>query len=61
MLYVVAGRLNLREFAFASLLDRPIVPVVMAILYSRNILLDSVTACAGSISETSTRGRTVSS
>jgi hypothetical protein len=38
MLYVVAGRLNSREFAFASLLDRPIVPVVMAILYFRNIL-----------------------
>ena len=38
MLYVVSGRLNSREFAFASLLDRPVVPVVMAILYSKDIL-----------------------
>jgi hypothetical protein len=37
-LYVVSGRLDSREFAFASLLDRPIVPVVMALLYAEHLL-----------------------
>jgi hypothetical protein len=38
MLYVVSGRLDSKEFAFATLLDRPIVPVVMFVLYSRGDL-----------------------
>jgi hypothetical protein len=29
LLYIASGRLNSREFAFASLLDRPLVPFVM--------------------------------
>ena len=33
MLYVVSGRLNSQGFAFASLLDRPLVPPVMAVLW----------------------------
>ena len=33
MLYVVSGRLNAEGFIFASLLDRPIVPFVMATLW----------------------------
>ena len=37
-LYVVSGRLSSQEFAFASLLDRPLVPVIMAILWYRDIL-----------------------
>ena len=36
LLYVVSGRLNAEEFVFASLLDRPLVPVVMAVLWSMN-------------------------
>jgi hypothetical protein len=50
MLYVVSGRLNSQEFAFASLLDRPLVPVVMAILYSKDILPGQL-ALAFSISD----------
>ncbi len=38
MLYVVSGRLNAQGFIFASLLDRPLVPVVMAVLWYRDIL-----------------------
>ena len=38
LLYVVSGRLNSPEFAFTSLIDRPIVPLVMAVLYARGIL-----------------------
>jgi hypothetical protein len=37
-LYVVSGRLNAQGFIFASLLDRPLVPVVMAILWYSDIL-----------------------
>jgi hypothetical protein len=37
-LYIVSGRLNAEGFVFASLLDRPLVPVVMAILWGREIL-----------------------
>jgi hypothetical protein len=37
-LYIVSGRLNARGFVFASLLDRPMVPVIMAILWYRDIL-----------------------
>lgn len=33
MLYVVSGRLNAEGFVFASLLDRPLVPFAMAILW----------------------------
>jgi hypothetical protein len=33
MLYVVSGRLNSQGFAFASLLDRPLVPPTMAVLW----------------------------
>ena len=29
LLYIVSGRLNSREFVFASMLDRPLVPFVM--------------------------------
>ena len=38
MLYVVAGRLNSEEFAFASLLDRPLVPPTMAVLWYLDII-----------------------
>jgi len=38
MLYVVSGRLNATGFVFASLLDRPIVPVIMAVLWYLKIL-----------------------
>jgi hypothetical protein len=33
MLYVVCGRINAEGFIFASLLDRPLVPAVMAVLW----------------------------
>ena len=33
MLYIVSGRLNAVGFLFASLLDRPLVPPVMAVLW----------------------------
>lgn len=33
MLYIVSGRLNARGFIFASLLDRPLVPPVMLVLW----------------------------
>ena len=29
LLYIVSGRLNSREFVFASMIDRPLVPFVM--------------------------------
>jgi hypothetical protein len=38
MLYVVSGRLNSAEFAFASLLDRPLVPPTMAVLWYLGIV-----------------------
>ena len=38
MLYVVSGRLNATGFVFASLLDRPMVPVIMAVLWYLQIL-----------------------
>ena len=38
MLYVVSGRLNARGFIFASLLDRPLVPPMMALLWYLGIL-----------------------
>jgi uncharacterized protein YjeT (DUF2065 family) len=33
MIYVVSGRMNADGFVFASMLDRPLVPVVMATLW----------------------------
>lgn len=33
ILYVVSGRLNAEAFVFASLLDRPLVPPLMAVLW----------------------------
>ncbi len=38
MLYVVSGRLNAGGFVFASLLDRPLVPPVMALLWYVNVV-----------------------
>ena len=38
MLYVVSGRLNAQGFIFASLLDRPLVPPMMALLWYLGIL-----------------------
>jgi hypothetical protein len=38
MLYVVSGRLNAQGFIFASLLDRPLVPFAMAILWYLDIV-----------------------
>jgi hypothetical protein len=38
MLYIVAGRLNSTEFAFGSMLDRPLVPVIMLVLWYKQIL-----------------------
>jgi hypothetical protein len=50
MLYVVSGRLNSAEFVFASLLDRPLVPAIMAVLWYRDILPGAL-ALAFSISD----------
>src|SRR4029453_13421689 len=36
MVYVISGRLNADGFVFAMLLDRPLVPVVVAILWYMN-------------------------
>lgn len=38
MLYVVSGRLGAEGFVIASLLDRPLVPPVMAVLWSADIV-----------------------
>jgi hypothetical protein len=38
MLYVVSGRLSAEGFVFASLLDRPLVPFVMAALWYLDIV-----------------------
>jgi uncharacterized protein YjeT (DUF2065 family) len=38
MLYIVSGRLNAEGFVFASLLDRPLVPAVMAALWLLNMI-----------------------
>ena len=38
MLYIVSGRLNAEGFVFASLLDRPLVPPVMAALWLMNMI-----------------------
>jgi hypothetical protein len=42
MLYVVSGRLNAEGFVFASLLDRPLVPFAMAILWYLTIIPGSL-------------------
>jgi mono/diheme cytochrome c family protein len=38
VLYIVSGRLNSQGFVFASMLDRPLVPAVMAVLWCEAIL-----------------------
>ncbi|HEX9271929.1 MAG TPA: hypothetical protein VGA01_06925 [Candidatus Binatia bacterium] len=38
MLYIASGRLNAEGFVFASMLDRPLVPIAMAILWYLDIL-----------------------
>lgn len=38
MLYVVSGRLNAQGFVFASLLDRPLVPPAMGVLWYLDII-----------------------
>ncbi|MCZ4303978.1 hypothetical protein O4G98_04470 [Zoogloeaceae bacterium G21618-S1] len=38
MLYVVSGRLDAQGFVFASLLDRPLVPFIMAALWGFSIV-----------------------
>lgn len=38
MLYVVSGRLNAEGFVFASLLDRPLVPPIMAVMWSQGFI-----------------------
>ncbi len=38
MLYIASGRLNSEGFIFASMLDRPLVPFAMAILWHLDIL-----------------------
>ena len=38
MLYIASGRLNAEGFVFASMLDRPLVPVAMAILWYHGII-----------------------
>lgn len=42
MLYVVSGRLNAHGFVFASLLDRPLVPPAMAVLWYLGIIPGSL-------------------
>jgi hypothetical protein len=38
MLYIASGRLNAEGFVFASMLDRPLVPITMAILWYLDIV-----------------------
>ena len=42
MLYIVSGRLNAEAFTFASLLDRPLVPPTMAVLWCLDIVPGSL-------------------
>src|SRR5207237_10473749 len=42
MLYVVAGRFNAQCFVFASLLDRPLVPAIMAFLWYMDFIPGSL-------------------
>jgi len=36
--YVISGRLNSQGFSFASMLDRPLVPAIMAVLWWKHVL-----------------------
>ena len=38
MLYIASGRLNAEGFVFASMLDRPLVPIAMTILWNLEII-----------------------
>lgn len=38
MLYVVSGRLDAQGFVFASMLDRPLVPFIMAALWACGVI-----------------------
>ncbi len=38
VLYVISGRLNAEGFVVASMLDRPLVPLIMALLWLRGVL-----------------------
>lgn len=38
MLYVISGRLDAEGFVFASLLDRPLVPPLMGVLWFSGII-----------------------
>ncbi len=38
MLYIAGGRLNSRDFVFASMLDRPLVPPLMGLLWYLGIV-----------------------
>jgi uncharacterized protein YjeT (DUF2065 family) len=38
MLYIASGRLNAEGFVFASMLDRPLVPIAMALLWYLDII-----------------------
>lgn len=38
MLYVMSGRLNAEGFVFASLLDRPLVPIIAAFLWNLELI-----------------------
>ena len=42
MLYIASGRLNAEGFVFASLLDRPLVPFAMAVLWYQAIIPGSL-------------------
>lgn len=42
MLYIVSGRLNAQGFVFATLLDRPLVPPIMAVLWWLGIIPGSL-------------------
>ena len=38
MLYVISGRLNAEGFVFASLIDRPLVPIVAGLLWKAGMI-----------------------
>jgi uncharacterized protein YjeT (DUF2065 family) len=42
MLYIASGRLNAEGFVFASMLDRPLVPLAMLILWRLDVLPGSL-------------------
>jgi hypothetical protein len=44
MLYIASGRLNAERFVFASMLDRPLVPIAMAILWYLEIVPGTISA-----------------